>query len=446
MIDRIAYKQLLEWKKSTNRKPLLIRGARQVGKTTLVREFAKEFSHYIELNLERDADRMLFEMDDVNKILNTAYLLKGKSVDNRPTLFFIDEIQESPKAIHKLRYFYEDRPDIYIIAAGSLLEFALKKVSSFPVGRVSYLYLSPLNFDEYLLALKHQQAIDALNTVPLPDYAHQTLLNLFHEYAVIGGMPEVVSSYLKHKNISQLSSIYKQLWQAYKDDAEKYSKNDTERRIIRHTIDTAPYELDRITFEGFGKSNYRSREVGEVIRSLDLSGIIRLIYPSTCLEPPIIADLKKRPRLQFLDVGLLNNILLIQGELLSVSDMNNFHKGKIIQQLVTQQLVSIEETSRYSPHFWVREEKDSNSEVDLIYQYGKYLIPIEIKSGKQGKLRSLHQFIERSQHPYAIRMHAGGFSIEKVKTPSGKSYFLMNLPYFLATKLPKYLEYFVTNY
>jgi predicted AAA+ superfamily ATPase len=293
------------------------------------------------------------------------------------------------------------------------------------------------------MALGNQPALEALNTVPLPAYAHQTLLNLFHEYAVIGGMPEVVSHYLVHKNISLLSSIYKQLWQAYKDDAEKYSSNNTERKIIRHVIESAPFEADRIKFEGFGKSNYRSREVGEAIRSLDLAGIIRLIYPSTSIMPPIVSDLRKRPRLQFLDTGLLNNFQLIQGELLRVSDMNNFHKGKIAQHIVTQQLISIEEINRYNPNFWVREEKDSSSEVDLIYQYGKYVIPIEVKSGKQGKLRSLHQFVERAPHPYAIRMHSGEFNIEEARTPGGVSYILMNLPYFLATKIPLYIDYLI---
>ncbi|HPQ35949.1 MAG TPA: AAA family ATPase [Tenuifilaceae bacterium] len=446
MISRIAYQKLREWKELPSRKPLLIRGARQVGKTTLVREFAKEFDHFVELNLERDSDRAIFEMDDINMILNAAYLLKGIIVDSRPTLLFIDEIQESPQAIQKLRYFYEDRPDIYLIAAGSLLEFALRKVPSFPVGRVSYLYLSPICFDEFLMAIDNIPALEALNTIPLPNYAHSVLLNLFHEYTVIGGMPEVVSHYIANRNVSQLATIYKQLWQAYKDDAEKYSTNDTERRIIRHVIDSAPFEPDRIKFEGFGKSNYRSREVGEAVRSLDLAGIIRLIYPSTSLDPPIVTDLRKRPRLQFLDTGLLNNALNLQGDLLKESDMNNFHRGKISQHLVTQQLIAIEQTIRYNPHFWVREDKDSNSEVDLIYQYGSYVIPIEVKSGKQGRLRSLHQFMERAKHRFAIRLYAGMYSVEKVTTPNGTPYNLMNLPYSLATKIPQYIEYLIKNY
>jgi uncharacterized protein len=445
-LKRSAYSVLENWKKSSNRKPLIIRGARQVGKTTLVRQFAREFDFYIELNLEREKEKSLFELDDINNILNAAYLLKGKKIGKGTLLLFIDEIQESPKAIALLRYFFEERPDIYLIAAGSLLEFSLKSVANFPVGRVSYLYLSPLNFEEYLLAVNQTPAYEIINTIPIPEYAHATLLNLFHEYALVGGMPEVVANYAEHKNLSLVTPIYKQLWRAYKDDIEKYGRNETERNILRHVIDSAPSENDRIKFEGFGQSNYRSREVGEALRALDLANIIRLIYPTTALNPPIATDRKKRPRLHFLDTGLLNNSLSIQADILLIEDINYLHRGKIAQHLVTQQLISIQTNDRYQPHFWVREEKDSSSEVDLVFQTGKFIIPIEIKSGKQGKLRSLHQFVERTNHPYAVRMHSGQFNIEKVKTPSGKSFLLMNMPYFLATKIPEYFDYFIRNY
>lgn len=445
-LSRSAYSELKKWEKNSKRKPLLIRGARQVGKTTLVRQFAKEFDYYIELNLEREREKLLFELDDVNSILNAAYLLKGKTVGKGSLLLFIDEIQESPKAIALLRYFFEERPDIYVIAAGSLLEFALKSVASFPVGRVSYLYLSPLNFEEYLMALNHQPAITAMQTVPVPAFAHATLLDLFHEYAMVGGMPEVVANYAEHKNISLVTPIYKELWRAYKDDFEKYARNESERKILRHVIESAPSESDRIKFEGFGQSNYRSREVGEALRALDLANVIRLIYPTKALSPPIVTDRKRRPKLQFLDTGLLNNALSIQADMLLINDMSDLHRGKLAQHIVTQQLISIETGDRYEPHFWVREEKDTSSEVDLVYQYRKYIVPIEVKSGKQGKLRSLHQFIERANHPYAIRMHAGQFSIEKVNTPNGVPYLLMNMPYYLATKTPEYIDYFIKNY
>ena len=442
-IMRNAYPKLIAWKKDEFRKPLLLRGARQVGKTTLVRAFSKEFDNYLELNLEKEKDLRLFETDDINIIINSAFLLTRKIPSNKSTLLFIDEIQESPKAIQLLRYFYEERPDIYVIAAGSLLEFALHKIPNFPVGRIDYLYLHPLNFVEFLNATQNEAALEIINTRPIPVFTHTILLNLFHEYLIIGGMPEVVVNYVKNKNISLLAKTYKNLWQAYKDDVLKYTSKEIDRKVIYHVLESAPFESDRIKFEGFGNSNYRSREVGEALRLVDLTKIIQLIYPSTSLLPPLQTDLKKRPRLQFLDTGLLNQVLSLQGEMLLINDFSNYHKGKIMQHLVCQEIISIHEDENFKPHFWVREEKDSNSEVDLLYQFGKYIIPIEIKSGPKGTLKSLHQFIERTNHPFAVRLFAGNFSIEKAITPGKKEYLLMKLPYYLAYQLPDYLTIFI---
>jgi predicted AAA+ superfamily ATPase len=445
-IQREAYRKLLDWKASKLRKPLLIRGGRQVGKTTLIREFAKEFGDYIELSLEKGVEKNLFERtDEISKLLSSIYLLKQKTPNNSPTLLFIDEIQESPKAIQMLRYFHEEVPDLYVIAAGSLLEFALRKVPSFPVGRINYLTLQPLNFEEFL-GIRNPAAGNSLTEIPVGDYAHQILLDLFHEYAIIGGMPEVISVYSENNNIAALSQVYKELWQSYKDDVEKYARNQTDRKVIRHIIETAPKEIDRIKFEGFGNSSYRSREVGEAFRALDLSRIIQLVYPTTNTEPPVMANLKKRPRLQFLDTGLITNSLMLQGEMIGMSDLSDFYRGKIVQHLVAQELISIQDDSNYKPHFWVREEKQSNAEVDMIFQFGKYIIPIEVKSGKQGSLRSLHQFVERTNHPYAVRFYQGEFSVEESVTPHGKSYLLMNLPYYLGTRIQHYTAYLIENY
>ena len=445
-IKRRVYKNLLFWKKSKDRRPMIIRGARQVGKTTLVRDFSSEYKVFIELNLERKTDRELFNTDSVEKIFNAACLLKKAAYVPEQTLLFIDEIQEEPNAIKMLRYFYEDMPGLHVITAGSLLEFAMRQVESYPVGRVEYLYLYPLNFEEYLRGIGHEMAMEAIGKVPVADYAHSVFTDLFHEYAIVGGMPEVVEKYIKNKDLSSLAGTYKRLWQAYQDDVEKYAGNDTDRKTIRHVIDTAPFEKDRITFERFGNSNYRSREVGEALRTLDRAGLVKLVYPSTSTHPPLAPDFKKRPRLQFLDTGMLNQVLMLQGDMLYVNDLNDFHRGRILQHLVYQEIISTHDDMAWKPNFWVREEKDSNAEVDIALQSGKYIIPVEIKAGKQGKLRSLHQFVERSDHPYAVRLGAGKFNVEKVKTPGGTQYLLMNLPYYLACKLPEYLKWFVKNY
>jgi uncharacterized protein len=444
--ERKAHRTLVEWKNRPNRKPLILRGARQVGKTTLVSMFGIGYEVFLQVNLELENERTIFEKtDSVTDILNSIYLLKNARPQQGNTLLFIDEIQESPKAIQLLRYFHEQLPDLHVIAAGSLLEFALKEVTSFPVGRVEYLCLHPMDFEEYLIATEQKMALDHLKQLPVAEFAHDVLLKLFHEYAIIGGMPEVVRQYHQSKNISGLKNVYENLWQSYKDDVEKYARNKTERNVIRHVMETAPQEPDRIKFERFGNSNYRSREVGEAMRALDMAKVIQLIYPTTSIVPPVSTDLKKRPRLQFLDTGILNQSMKLQGEMIGLKDLSDFYRGKIILHMVTQQLIAIHDNPSYKPNFWVRENKDANAEVDLVFQWNQYLVPIEVKSGEQGRLRSLHQFIERTSHPYAFRLYANKFKIENAITPGGKRYLLLNLPYYLACKLPEYVKWFVEN-
>ncbi len=261
-------------------------------------------------------------------------------------------------------------------------------------------------------------------------------------------MPEVVDTYLETKNVADLPEVYESIWVTYKDDVEKYATNKTDARVIRHIMDTAHLYVDqRVKFQNFGNSNYKSREVGEAMRNLNDARIIQLIYPTTTIEPPLIADLKKSPRLQFLDTGLVNYELKIQADLLALEDLSSAYKGAVIPHLITQELISLNTLNYYKPNFWVREKAQASSEVDLVLQYEDKIIPIEIKSGKEGKLKSLHQFVDRTNHPYAIRMYSGKFNIEKHITPMGKKpYLLMNLPYYLGTKLKNYISYFVNNH
>lgn len=447
VLKRKLYQYLLNWKNSSSRKPLIIRGARQVGKSTLVNQFSSEYKQYISLNLELPEHKNFFEeINNIDDIVNALFLSFNISKNKNEILVFIDEIQESPKAIAMLRYFYEKHPYLHVIAAGSLLEFALKKVKSFPVGRIQQVVLHPFDFEEYLMALNHDNALKEITTIPIKKYTHDTLMKLFHQYALIGGMPEVMKVYIDDKTLAGINTIYENLWLNYMDDVEKYASNATERKVIRHIIESAPAEKDRIAFAGFGNSNYKSREVGEGLRSLDQARVIQMIYPSTSLTPPITSDLKRNPRLQFLDTGLLNHSLGLQAEMIGVKDLNDFHRGKIILHLVTQQLQAQKESPLFRPSFWVREKANSSAEVDLLFQSGKYIIPIEVKSGEQGKLRSLHQFMESTNHSYAVRLLANHFSVEHVKTPAGKKYLLMNLPYYLSTRLPQYIEWFILNH
>lgn len=441
--------QLNEWKNKSNRKPLILRGARQVGKTTLVKEFAKTYPFQLYLNLEKKADRQFFEQtDNVKTIIEALFIahnIHSSAIPN--TLLFIDEIQEQPKAIQTLRYFYEEVPELHVIAAGSLLEFALKDIPSFPVGRVEFLYLFPFNFIEFLEAIQHKTGLGQLQNIPIPKVAHTTLLRLFNQYTIIGGMPEVVREYVQGGSVANLIPIYESIWSSYASDSEKYTSSTTSKNVMKHIMATAAFSIDeRIKFQNFGKSNYQSREVGEAFRNLHQAKIIQLIYPTTSVAVPIIPDFKKSPRLQFLDTGILNHILGITSQMLLLEDLSKSYKGAIIPHIITQELLSIQSKRSELPHFWVREKKQSSSEVDLVYAMDGKVIPIEIKSGSSGSLKSLHQFIENTNHPYAVRIYAGEFEVQTAKTPNGVPYLLMNLPYYLGTLLPEYLDYFIKQY
>ncbi|HZH86445.1 MAG TPA: AAA family ATPase [Brumimicrobium sp.] len=449
VIERKHNQFLLDWKNQKNRKPLILRGARQVGKTTLIKQFSENYTQFISLNLEKQQDAEYFnQYTDAKTLLNALLLERNmNSITTHETLLFIDEIQEVPKVIALLRYFYEEIPNLHVVAAGSLLEHSLSKVKSFPVGRVQYLYIFPLNFPEFLSANGMSSLLERLDIIPIDKAAHNVAKDWFHRYALYGGMPEIVKTSLEEENIPLLPKIYQGIWSSYVDDVPKYAKNDTSQKVIKHIMQTAPRYVDqRITFQGFGGSNYKSREVGESFRALDDAKVIQLIYPCTSVEYPIMEDFKKSPRMQFLDTGLLNHALGIHPQLLSITDLSTSYKGALLPHLITQEFISVQEYKFKKPNFWVRQKQGAQSEVDLVYSFQGLIIPIEVKSGKIGKLRSLHQFIEKAPHPYAVRMYGGEFSIEEHKTPKGKNFVLMNLPYYLGTYLDEYLEYLINNF
>lgn len=443
MIDRKALKYLMKWRVKKNRKPLILRGARQVGKTTLINSFSAHYKQYIYLNLERKADKQLFIEGKDAKILMQQLLLRGrKSESFKDILLFIDEIQESPEAIAMLRYFYEELPELSVIAAGSLLEFAIGSVKNFPVGRVEFFYLHPLSFEEYLQALGKHNAINVLNTIPFPDYALEELFSLFNSYCLTGGMPELVSTFLENDQmLTSLLPLYQGLWQTYIDDIAKYSVKVAEQKLIRHLLNSAPAFFDqRITFQNFGQSSFKSREVGDAFRQIHNTGLIRLIYPSTGFEAPLIPNYDKSPRLQFLDTGLLLNRLGIQSELIGLADLSNAARGAVIPHAVLQERIAIQQHTDQLPLFWVREKPQSSAEIDFLLVKGSKVIPVEIKSGKIGKLRSLHVYMENSNENLAIRMYFGPVKLDQINTTNQKSYKLLSLPYFLAAYLERYLE------
>jgi len=448
MFTRSILSYLRHWKNKPGRKPLILRGARQVGKTTVVNIFAKEFDNYIYLNLELKRDSALFDENlDVQDIFQSILLSKNISPANGSILLFIDEIQNSPQAIKSLRYFYEEMPHIHVVAAGSLLDVLLGTYAlSFPVGRVEYLYMYPLTFREFLQAQGLTQLIDIYDTIPLPRIGYAPLLAAFHRYTLIGGMPEVVNKYIEDKTLADLSTIYESLMGSYVDDAEKYARNNSMRLILRHCIEAAPHATgNRIKFHGFGNSNYRSREVSEALHTLERAMLIYLIYPSTVVQIPLMTDQKKSPKLQFLDTGLVNYFVGLQPQFLKFDDLHAFYKGIIAEHIVRQEVIASDFTNNRQPPLWVRESGASNAEVDLLIRQDGLIVPVEVKAGKTGVLRSLHQFVQRAGHPYAVRMYKGKLEIVENSTPTGIPYKLLNLPYFLSGKIKEYIEWFMTD-
>ena len=445
MFHRLINKELEIWLVNPDRKPLVIRGARQVGKTTVINQFAQRFEQYIYLNLEIKEDKQPFlKYSNLEHLLQTIFFLKNQLLSKKEnTLIFIDEIQEVPEALNILRYFYEQEPTIKVIAAGSMLESIFDKKIHFPVGRIEYKVLRPVSFPEFLEALGEKAALEQLRKIPFQQFAHDKLIKLYHQYAIIGGMPEVVNNYVKHKDFTALNSIFDSLITSYLDDVEKYAKNDTQILHLRHVIRSSFSEAGkRIKFAGFGNSSYRSREMGECLRTLEKVLLLHLVYPNTSTTLPFLPDLKKSPRLQILDTGMLNHFVGIQKEILGSDDLSKIYQGTMIEHLTGQELLANQYNALSELFFWVKEKKESTAEVDFLISFEGKIIPIETKSGKTGTLKSLHLFMEAAPHNMAVRFYAGDVNITEVKTPQNKTFFLLSLPYYIVSQINAYLIWF----
>jgi predicted AAA+ superfamily ATPase len=437
-----------QWLNNPERKPLVLRGARQVGKTTVVHEWSRRFKQYIHLNLELPEDRALFqEFKNMSILMQQIFFSRNKSLAlKEDTLIFIDEIQELPVAMGLLRYFYELEPTVKVIAAGSMMESVFNNDIHFPVGRVEYKVLRPASFPEFLGALGEEQALEQLENMPCPNFAHERLLQLYREYAITGGMPEVVNKYARNRDLKTLRPVYDSLIASYLEDVEKYAPNDVRVLHLRHAI-RASLQLagQRIQFAGFGQSAYRSREMGEALRALEKVWLVQLIYPTSSATLPLIPDLRKSPRLQILDTGLLNYFVGLQKEMLLTQELSSVYRGIMMEHLSGQELLAHRYEAMSSLSFWSRDKNSSSAEVDFVELFDGMVIPIENKSGKIGTLRSLHQFMEIAPHRFAVRLYAGRLEITEARTPRGRSFRLLNLPYYLGTQLRNYLDWLVAQ-
>ena len=441
MFRRNIISKLEAWKQDKKHKPLILRGARQVGKTTVVNEFGSQFDNYLYFNLERNENAKLFEMEiPLDDLVNMLYASVGKVKKEGTTLVFIDEIQNSPKTIALLRYFYEQRPDLYVIAAGSMLENLVDVKVSFPVGRVQYLALRPCSFSEFLGAIGKNNLLAVLSQKAEYTVAfHEQLMHLFNQYTIVGGMPEAVQQYAETQDVIGIEDVYETLVQAYKDDSEKYVRGNKLTDVVRFILSYGwAFSGETITLGNFANSGYKSREVGEVFRLLEKAMLLELIYPVSSTQLPIIPETKRMPKLIWFDTGLVNYQAGIRKEIIGSTDMVDSWRGHIAEQITAQELLTLDDRVGQHRSFWAK--PNNGAEVDFIFAHNSKLYPIEVKSGTNAHLRSLQVFMDSSGVNIAIRIWSKPYSIDKVKTIHGKEFTLINLPFYLIGNLRNVLD------
>ena len=417
MIRRNIYKRLIKWKISRVHKPLLIRGARQVGKSFIVEQFGRnEFSNIITLNFERDPKyKTIFSTYDPVKIVEQIILITGQDIINDQTLLFLDEIQECPQAIVALRYFYEEMPNLHIIGAGSLLEFALHlKEYKIPVGRIQYLYMKPLSFGEFMDALNetklnnHISEIDNLNN--LSEVLHDKLLDIIRKYFILGGMPEVVNEYIKSGDIIECQNIQKSILDTYEDDFGKYSKSSNIENLKKVFYSAAAMVGQKFVYSSVDNT-VKSRDLKLAVNLLETAGVLTRIKRSNGDGLPLEANVKENYfKLLFLDIGLLHSVNGIYGETIMQKDLASIFKGAIAEQFVGQELLALQNPlTKARLFYWAREAKNSNAELDYIIAIKGQIIPVEVKSGKTNKMVSLRMFMEQYKSSYGIKISQQGY-------------------------------------
>lgn len=440
MFQRKALQQLRLWRENPRHKPLVLRGARQVGKSTLVDMFGSEYPTYLKLNLEQREHRAIFESNlSIGEIVDAIYIANNSTKKASPTLLFIDEIQNSPSAVAALRYFFEEVPSIDVVAAGSLLESLIGTHISFPVGRVEYMALRPCSFVEFLEAVGETSIADAICNINLMEPFHERTMRLFKTFTAIGGMPECIDEYSKSQDLIALQPIYETLVNGYRDDVEKYATGKSRQEILRFILQVGWLQAaERIKFEKFSNSNYKSREMSEAFRTLEKTMLLELSYPTTSCELPIIGEQKRSPKLLWLDTGLVNYVGGVQRQVLTDNDLSSTWRGRIGEHIVGQELIANDYIFSHARHFWTN-GTGSEAEVDFIFQCNGQIVPIEVKTGHNAKLKSLHYFMDKSESKVAVRVWTNPLSVDDVVAPSGKHFKLINLPFYYVGQLSKFL-------
>ena len=405
---------LIEWKTSKQRKALLLRGARQVGKTFSVRVLGQSFKYFLEVNFEEDrVVKKIFEgsLDPFHLSEKLSAYFSVPIVPGQ-TLLFFDEIQACPNALSSLRFFYEKMPDLHIAAAGSLLEMVLSKLPSYGVGRIQSLFMYPMSFDEYLSALGENVLVDMKNSKTVEPVFHDKIINYLKVFHLIGGLPEIVGEYVCTKNILNCQQKLGDLLESFRDDFAKYKK-----RVDIQALDEVFASIAVQAGHKFKYSNvdsaYNHRVLRQALNLLIQAGLAYKIYHTAGHGLPLGAEIKSnRFKVVIFDTGIHFRMLgLNNADILVSEDIDMINKGGIAEVFVGNEFIkSMNNRIRGQLFYWHNEGKGTSSEVDYLIQRENKIIPIEVKSGKTGKMKSMMVFLKQHKSEYGIRLSLENFS------------------------------------
>lgn len=454
IMKRFAEEDLETWYMRKNRKPLVVRGARQVGKTTLIRNFAKNRKLELhEINLERFPDLAgIFSKPDTVEILREIEYIVGKGkIEPGHCILYIDEIQAVPAALKTLRYLYEDYPDLAVVAAGSLLEFTLSDHTySMPVGRIEYLYLGPMTFEEFLTAKNETDLLALLRSydyaADFPLAAHKRLMKLQREYLIVGGMPEAVQMFIETDDFDEVMNVHASIIETYRDDFAKYASGAELLRLHR-VFDYVPSAAgEKIKYSNIDP-NEKSRELRKAIGLLDQANVIARVYHSKASGLPIKAGKDDLVfKMFFLDIGLMNRVCGIRNISLAQLETRDFiNEGKMAEQFIQQHLLRIgRKNEKPQLFYWLREGRSVNAEIDFVLQLEGHVVPVEVKAGRSGTMRSLHRFIWEKKLEFAVRFDLNlpstlkaAHSMNYNKKNASVEFQLISLPLYMVEQLPR---------
>ncbi len=425
-MERRAIQTLINWKKSEDRKPMVLRGARQVGKTWIMKEFGqKYYKSYVYFNFDEEEElKSVFEVNkNPHRIIELLSMIVGEKILPEETLIIFDEIQECPEALNTLKYFKEKANEYHVIAAGSLLGTLLAKPKSYPVGMVNLLDIYPLVFDEFLEAADpalytYYAAIEKEQKIE--EIFHNRLLEAYNNYLIIGGMPECVSSWIKYKDPVKISKIQKELIEIYENDFSKHNGNINSGRILmvfRSIVAQLAKPNEKFMY-GAVREGGRARDFEEAIEWLVSAGMLIRVYNVSKTEHPLSAfDKLDGFKLFLFDTGLLKHMAGIDNSAILLKSDYQF-KGPLTENFVLQQLRGNFEVE---PHYY----SDKNIEIDFLVQYGTDIIPIEAKGGEDKSAPSFKKYIAENKPKYAIKYSKRGYR---------KDGYIINIPLYLAGK------------